>query len=205
MRRRLSWPNSGSSPRSVRADDGAHPRHRAQQLLLRPPDRTLLDGVVEVSIDRAPLALKPPDVGVQTAPHRRQRMLETMAFGDQYPHNLSASSEQGVEGDQRLIGQRPRRRADAFGEERERVRVDAVCLCELPRRPREVPDLARIDHDHGQPDGRQRRDGRAFVDYGAGGTFTRHVGRIIRLSGSSFSSGELGSGGRSGGGRPSPR
>ena len=107
---------------------GPTPRHRAQQLLLRPPDRTLLDGVVEVSIDRAPLALKPLDVGAKTAPHRRQRMLETMAFGDQYPHNLSASSEQGVEGDQRLIGQRPRRRADAFGEERERVRVDAVSV-----------------------------------------------------------------------------
>ena len=48
--------------------DGAHPGHRAQEVLLGAPDGTPLDGVVEVTIDRAELPFEPLDVCANTGP-----------------------------------------------------------------------------------------------------------------------------------------
>ena len=94
--------------------NGPHAGHRPEEVLLRAPDGTLLDHVVEVPVDRAELAFGHRMWVADPTSHRRRRVLQPIPFGAQHPDELPTPREQ-ASSRPTLIGKRPRRRADALG------------------------------------------------------------------------------------------
>ena len=122
------------------------------------------------------LALEPVDVLSDAPAHSGQRVFEPVALGDDHLDHLAATGQQGVESGRRFIGQRPRFRAHALGEQRQSLGVDQIGLCELPGGAGEVAHLAGIRHHDWQPRRRERRDHRPLV---AASGLEDHQGRGV--------------------------
>ena len=93
--------------------------HRAKQVLLGTPDRTPLDGVVQVAIDGGDTALEPADMAYELSTDGHRRMFEPITLGRQHVEELPAARDQGSE----VLEDRIRKRAGCgvhpFGKERE--------------------------------------------------------------------------------------
>jgi hypothetical protein len=70
-------------------DDGTDAGDAAQEVLLGTPHRALLDGLVQVGVDVGQASLQPTDVLFEAFFHRRERMGETIPFGDQHFDELA--------------------------------------------------------------------------------------------------------------------
>ena len=112
-------------------------------------------------------SLQPTDVLFETFFYRRERMGETIPFGDQHLDELAAARQERVERPESLVGKRPDGRAHSLGKQGQDVRVDAVRLGQFSHGPGKSANLARVGHDHGKPCGSQRGDGGGFVSAGS--------------------------------------
>ena len=89
------------------AHNGANARHRAQEILFRTPDRTLLDGVVGIAVGGLDAALQPADMAGNLSADGRRRMLEPIALGREHVEQLPPPRSERIE----LLEHRIRQRA----------------------------------------------------------------------------------------------
>src|SRR5712692_8629527 len=129
----------------------ADPRHAPQQVILRLPHRAGLDRGAELAVDIVEPALQPADVPGDVPPDGAAGELEAVRLGRQHLDELAPPREQGVEQLGGFARQEPGLGPHPLGKARQGPGVDRVGLRKLAERLREVPDVARIDHDDRQP------------------------------------------------------
>jgi hypothetical protein len=86
-------------------DDWTDAGHAAQEVLLGTPHRALLDGLIQVGVDICQTSLQPTDVLFETFFHRRERMGETIPFGDQHLDELATARQERIERSEVLVGE----------------------------------------------------------------------------------------------------
>ena len=102
-----------------------------------------LNRLIKIAIDLRDPAFKPVDAIRQAPTDRPGGVLQTMSLRRQHVQQLPAAHHQCVQLLQNrfLEGGMGRTRS---AKERQEVRIQAIGLGQLPRRPREVADLPRI-------------------------------------------------------------
>jgi len=93
-------------------------------------------------------------------------LAEPVPLGVQHLEQLAPPREQRFEGLSLGVRQRAHGRPYPLAEQCQYTGVDAVSLRQLPGRPREVADLARVDYRHRQPGRREPRRGEELVPAG---------------------------------------
>ena len=151
-------PDQGGDPAPVEAaelgqlgdqgasGDRADSRGRRQQVFGSPPGGRPSDGVVEIALDPGQRLLQPQEVAVEialqfgnpdlAAPVASAPVISTILApaGDQLGQPLCLG-----------VGQGPRLRPDAFGEQSDHLGIQGIGLGKTTDYPSEIPDLARID------------------------------------------------------------
>jgi hypothetical protein len=160
--RRVSEPSSGSSAKSVRAlTHRPDARHRAQQLLLGPPDGALMHGPVQLALDLGQGFRQPAEVGVDPGVQGGIGGLAPVALGGEHLERLPPARHQRPQAAGGLARQGPHRRPDRLGEAGDRLGVEPVGLGQPPHRAGEGAHLARVDdrdRQAGRGQGRREAD-----------------------------------------------
>src|SRR2546426_916965 len=158
IRRRFSWPSSGSSANEGVGGDVPDARRRGEQIFRLPPDGTRPNEALDIALELFNRPRQPRHVRGDT---RLQPTIAHLAAAVHFsPDHLDELPTSGYEFAQHLRlfrGQWPRRRLHGFGEPRSHPRVQRVRLRQLAGGPGEIPDLPRIDHRDRQAGIRQHR------------------------------------------------
>ncbi len=73
---------------------GTHPRHALQQIVLLPPDGTLLDALLQIAIHAGQLRLQPGHMGIDAFAHPFRRPRAALLLGNEHLEQLPAPRQQ---------------------------------------------------------------------------------------------------------------
>ncbi len=124
--------------------DGTNAWHRAEPMLLRPPDGTLLDGVVEVVVGGADAALTPAEMADDLSADGGGRMLKPIALGRAHVEPLPPARHERIEALEDRIRQRAQRGMHPLRTGSEELRIQAVGFGELSSGFGDVANLVRV-------------------------------------------------------------
>jgi hypothetical protein len=142
---------------------GPDPRHALQQVILRAPQRAVVQEIIEVGVEQVQLALEVGDVFADLPPERvarlaPERLEEPRFLGAEHLLHLLLAGEEIAQRVLRRGRERPALGLDARAKGGEHVGVERVGLRELAGRLREVAHLPRIHHHDRQPSTPERGD-----------------------------------------------